>query len=93
MKESYIEGLLAEGVKRLGGISYKMISTVNGVPDRLVLYKGKLIFVELKAKAGKLSEIQKVRHTEMESHGGIIYVVYGKEGVDDFVGCLSKIYG
>jgi hypothetical protein len=48
--EKDIEKKLGVGVKKLGGWTLKLLPTfVSGLPDRLVLYKGRAIFVELKS--------------------------------------------
>ena len=61
MKESEIERVLVEEVKRLGGRAYKWTSPGNdGVPDRIVfLPDTRVIFVELKTDTGRLSPLQR----------------------------------
>lgn len=59
--EKQVELILKRGIERVGGKAYKFISPGNnGVPDRLVcLPGGRIIFVELKTKTGRLSALQK----------------------------------
>lgn len=75
MKESEIERVLVEEVKRLGGRAYKWTSPGNdGVPDRIVfLPDTRVIFVELKTDTGRLSPLQKIqidRLKKIRSVGG-----------------------
>ena len=60
-KESRIERQLANGVKALGGMTFKFISPgMAGVPDRIVILPGGTVhFVEIKAKGGKPTKLQK----------------------------------
>ena len=55
MKESEIERILVDEVKRLGGRAYKWMSPGNdGVPDRIVILPDTTpIFVELKTDTGQ----------------------------------------
>lgn len=83
MLERSVEAGLVEKVKRRGGLCYKFVSPgCSGVPDRLIIYKGKVTFVELKQTYGRLSPIQKRTIERMRYHGATVYVVYGSEGVD-----------
>ena len=63
MREKYIEQKLVSEVKKRGGICLKLASTgLDGIPDRLVLMaKGKIAFVELKAPKQKPRKLQLVR--------------------------------
>lgn len=87
MREKEIEALLRDGVKRLGGIAYKFTSPGNsGVPDRLVVFRGRApIFVELKTKAGRLTELQEVQIERLRSLGQEVRVLYGKDDVLKFL--------
>ena len=63
----------------------------DGVPDRIVIIRGNVIFVEVKTSDGKLSTAQKREHERLESSGTIVYTVYGEEGVDSLMGLLCMI--
>lgn len=60
MREKDLERKLVEGIRQLGGLCLKFVSPgVNGVPDRIVMLPGgRIIFVEMKAKNGRLSQQQ-----------------------------------
>lgn len=60
MRERDIERKLKVEVERIGGLCLKFTSSVSGIPDRLVLYDGKLIFVELKAPGNRPRPLQMV---------------------------------
>ena len=63
MREKYIEQKLRNEVKKKGGVCLKLAATgLDGIPDRLVLMaKGKIGFVELKAPKQKPRKLQLVR--------------------------------
>ena len=92
MKESAIEKKLLEGVRRLGFRAYKFISPGNdGVPDRIVMGRGKTIFVELKTDVGRPSPIQKVQIKMLQDLGQDVRVLYGSKGVEEFLQSLRGI--
>jgi hypothetical protein len=87
MKEKQIESKLKREVERKGGLALKFISpTMVGVPDRLILLpRGKVYFVELKAPGKKLRPIQLKRKKQLESLGFKVYVIDSFEGVEEFI--------
>jgi len=90
MRESQIEAYFVKRVKEVGGISFKFTSPgVRGVPDRIVIYKVKVYFVELKAP-GKTLRADQVRiHKRIILHGANCRVISTKEEVDLFIGELE----
>lgn len=90
MRERDIEAHFRERIERIGGLTYKMVPVVAGIPDRLVLLPGgTAIFVELKTKTGVLAPIQKYRHRQLEAIGFHVYTLYGKEQVDAWIDLLG----
>lgn len=87
MKESAIEAKLVRMVKDRGGLCYKFVSPGNpGVPDRIVITPdGRSIYVELKTEIGRLANIQKWQHAELEKRGAEVRVLKGLEQVKEFV--------
>lgn len=86
MKESAIEKKLLEGARRLGYKAYKFISPGNdGVPDRIIMGRGRAIFVELKTETGKLSPVQKVQIAMLLRLGQDVRVLYGPKDVEKFL--------
>lgn len=84
ISEKEIEAYLRKRIKKLGGIAYKFTSPGNdGVPDRIVLLpKGKISFVELKAPGKKPSKLQMVQINRIKKLGYDVYVIDSKELVD-----------
>ncbi len=80
-----MERRLVGRVRALGGLTAKLTSPA-GVPDRLVLMPGcEPMLVELKTEVGRLSPIQVEWHTQAESRGFKVHVVYGTMGVTDLI--------
>lgn len=85
--ENQIETKLCEGVKRLGGKAYKLISPgCGGMPDRLVCFpNGRTVFVELKSPKGRLSKLQEHRIGELEKLKQTVWVLSTPEQVKIFL--------
>lgn len=90
MLEKKIEKYLVEEVKRRGGSAFKFISPgCDGVPDRVVLLpKGKIAFVELKAPGKILRPLQMKRKKDFEELGQRVFVV---DKVELIGGVLDEI--
>lgn len=86
MRESDIEKILTEEVKKLGGKAYKFVSPGNnGVPDRIVIFRNKEpVFVELKSETGRLSPLQEAQIRRLAELGQQVEVVKGISGMTDF---------
>ena len=87
MLESQIERKLVNGIKKLGGLSFKFVSPGTlGVPDRIVITPvGKVIFVELKSETGRLSKLQKHTIEQIRKRGADVRVVKGQEEVNQLL--------
>lgn len=83
--ESKIEAYLAKRVKAVGALTYKFKSTVNGVPDRLVILDGKTHLVEVKRPGEKPRANQVKCHADIASRGVPVHVVDDRDSVDAFV--------
>ncbi len=59
-----------------------------GDPDMIICYKGRFVGMEGKTPVGRLSDVQKLRRTQIEAAGGIYAVV---RSVDDAMAVLDKI--
>lgn len=73
-------------VNLAGGLCYKFNSdSENGVPDRIVLYKGKTHFVELKAP-GEVPRADQIEvHKKMAKRDIPVYTLDTIEKIDAFV--------
>lgn len=82
-KENKVERQLIDGVKALGGMTFKFISPGRtGVPDRIVILpSGAVHFVELKSVGGKVSRQQEhmiLRLRKLKTHAEVLI---GADGV------------
>jgi hypothetical protein len=79
--EKDLEKKIVIKAKKLGYIADKYASPSNrGVPDRIFISEsGKLFFVEFKSKKGKLSELQKLKISELRSRKQSVFVVNNEE--------------
>lgn len=91
--EKKVEAYLTKRVKEKGGMSLKFISSVTGVPDRIVLLFNQVFFVEVKNKAGKLSARQEMMHREMQLRRAKVCVIRSFEEVDAFIDLMEESYG
>lgn len=90
--EKIIEKTIRLKVEKLGGKSYKFISTNNsGVPDRLIILPGgKIAFVEVKSTGEKPRKLQEVIIGRLRALGCKVYVIDRLEQID---GMLEEIGG
>lgn len=58
---------------------------IAGVPDRIVLYSGRVCFVELKRPGEKPRPLQVKIHNKIRWFGIPVYVLDSKKAVDDFI--------
>ncbi len=82
-REFSIEDYLKERVKYYGGKCYKLTSPgYAGMPDRLILYNGVAVFVEVKRPGAKPRALQEKRMDEIRQHGCLAFWVSTREEVD-----------
>ena len=81
MLEKDLERKIVIKAKKLGYLTYKFVSPSNrGVPDRIFISESdKLFFVEFKSKKGKLSELQKLKISELRARKQSVFVVNNEE--------------
>ena len=87
MRESRIEKRLREGVEKQGGLAWKLFPiSVKGIPDRLCLFpRGRVAFVELKAKDGRLGPLQRYWADKLIGLGMSYAILWSAEQVDTFL--------
>lgn len=97
--ERQLETLFRMRVRQvLGGMVVKMMPTVAGVPDRLVLLPAnpgwlpRLELVELKTNTGRLSPIQVEWHKRAASLGVPVTVLHGLGEIDVWVHDRARQY-
>lgn len=90
MRESVIENEFIKAVREKGGMALKFTSqTMNGVPDRLILFKiGKCAFVELKAPGKQMRPLQRKRRLQLEALGFPVFCVDSLEQIKPVIEAL-----
>lgn len=84
MREKEIEAALRMAAKKRNGMAFKFVSPgLSGVPDRLVLLpRGRIGFIELKAPGKKLRKLQEKRKSQLEALGFLVFCIDSKEEVE-----------
>ena len=91
--ENRVETCLNTEIEYIDGITRKWVSPGrNGVPDRIVVFNGIVIFVEVKTDSGKLSSVQIREQEKLRDSSANVTTVYGTSGVTSFVQHLQKAY-
>ena len=92
MKESELERILVEEVRKEGGKAYKWVSPGNdGVPDRIVFFPGgDVYFVELKTETGTVSAQQDIQLKTLARLDQAAMVVRGIKGLIGFFRMAGK---
>lgn len=91
VRENKVEKYLDKEVQKIGGLTRKWVSPGrDGVPDRIVVFNGQVIFVEVKTADGTLSKNQSREHKRLRDKGALVMTVYGQTQVDDFVRSLVE---
>jgi len=92
MLESVIEMALTKQVKQMGGKALKFISPGNtGMPDRLVLLpKGKVGFVEVKAPGKGPSPLQLARHEVLKNLGFQVHVLDDCNQIEEILNAIQS---
>ncbi|AHU89180.1 nuclease [Trueperella pyogenes] len=90
MNEHHIEQALKHGVEAAGGICWKLVSPgTNGVPDRICIMRGRVVFVELKAPGRQPRPIQARRIRQLRDRGMSVLVVDSTDGIREVLDALS----
>lgn len=87
MNEKQLEKIFVDGIKHLDGWAIKMNPAgLRGIPDRLVLLPGGLVFfVEMKIKTGRLAPWQTLVHGKLEKLGFRVHTLWDRDQVDKFL--------
>jgi hypothetical protein len=86
MREREIEAYFCKRVKEAGGLQRKFVSPGHrGVPDRILVYAGRTIFVEIKAFGEKLRPDQIREHAKLKKAGASACFVDSKDAVDELL--------
>ena len=87
MREKQIEHSLVMVVKAAGGMCPKLVSPgTDGMPDRMILLpKGHIGFVEVKAPGKKPRPLQERRHKQMRELGFKVFILDGREQIPEIL--------
>ena len=89
--ESKVEQRFVSNIRKLGGVSWKFVSINNrGVSDRIMLYHGRTIYVEMKRDKGKMTPLQESFRDKIISNGGEFVTIEGMKGVSQFCNRLAS---
>lgn len=89
--EEEVENHLRKRVLALGGMCIKMLPTITGVPDRLVLLPpGSVHLAELKQAKGRLRPRQVVFRDRAAKIGVEVAVLHTKEAVDEWLASVAS---
>ncbi len=90
MLERDIEAYLVKRCKEIGALADKFMSPQRrSVPDRLITFRGRVLFVELKATGKKPTEAQVRDHERRRAAGAEVVWLDSKEAADELVGDLT----
>lgn len=70
---------------------YQAQSNQNGLPDRIYLYKGYLLGLELKTDVGSPTELQLKKINEINNNGGIGLIIRDLEKVEVLIKVIDTI--
>ena len=89
--EKSIEQKLVREVRQRGGLCLKFVSPgFDGVPDRIVLMpKGRMAFVEVKAPGRKPERLQAARHEMLQRLGFRVYVLDRAEQIGGVIDAIQ----
>lgn len=89
MLEKQIEAKAVKWAKSNSWLTYKFTSpNKRGVPDRIFIKSGCLIFIEFKAERGKLTKLQQREINILKKEGMLVFVVYS---FDEFLKVITNV--
>jgi hypothetical protein len=92
MKEATIEKYLYDQCKARGYCCYKFVSPAQpGVPDRVVIGRGRVLFIELKRPGRKPTPLQAHHINEIQRNGGCAIWLDSKKNIDYVLGELDTL--
>jgi len=93
MKESELERKVVSHCHQLGLLSYKFTSpSSRGVPDRIVIGRGRVLFLELKRPGNRPTPLQEREIRRINEHGGRFVSAGWADSYADCVKLLSEFF-
>lgn len=84
--ESKIESDIRKFAMKRGWLCYKWVSPgTRGVPDRIFIRRGAVVFMEVKKADEDATKQQALRHRELRAEGMAVHVVDNVEAACDFL--------
>lgn len=89
--ESVLESKFRIRVTKAGALTFKFVSPGHaGVPDRIVLAPGgRIYFVEMKRKNGKLRPLQQYTIEKMRQYGFSVSVIDDEKAITAFIAQMT----
>ena len=85
-REKDLERKLKKRVESSGGLCFKFLSSVAGIPDRLILLRGgKAVFVEMKRHGEQPRPLQKRQMEKIKRLGFKVAVIDGEDGIEELM--------
>ncbi|QIU87384.1 VRR-NUC domain-containing protein [Trueperella pyogenes] len=89
MKEQKLERRLVDAITAQGGLCWKFTSPgTAGVPDRICVLDGHIVFVELKAPGRTPRPIQIRRIRQLQNHKIPVLVIDNQDGIKEVLHAL-----
>lgn len=89
MKEQTLERKLTTAIQAIGGLCWKFTSPgTAGVPDRICIRHGRIIFIELKAPGQKPRPIQTRRIEQLKHHGIDVRIIDHPDQIQELTHAL-----
>ena len=67
---------------------FKAMGVKAGVPDIFIIYRGRVVAIELKSEKGRLTPAQKDMHSRLALAGALVYTATRLEEIEGFLrGC------
>lgn len=88
--ESNVEKYLKKEANKLGFLCFKFTSGNNGVPDRIIIGNGQVVFTEVKAPGEKPRPDQVVMIKKINQRGVPAVYVDTREEVDNLLKQIQK---
>ena len=77
------------GAREAGRLKRKGLKP--GWPDIIVVYRGRVVVIELKAPGGRLSPAQKTMHEHLKLAGALVYTATSIEAVEGFLSAIMPL--
>ena len=92
MTEQVIQKSMIKYLKTVAYVVKIISASKSGIPDLLVLYKGKFIALEVKTpdKKNNVSDLQQHNINEIVKNGGLAFVVWELDQVKEIIKGLEE---